>query len=139
MNLYPLIAASGALEDNKGMLTLIVTVCGILMVFVALILLIVVISLFGKMLSNTGKSKSKKSKAAPAAEKAAPAAPAVKAAPAAAPVASSNGIPDEIIAVIAAAVAAMDDGAYVIRSVRRSKEGRPAWSMAGIYENTRPF
>lgn len=50
---------------------------------------------------------------------------------------------DEIIAVIAAAVATMYDGtgkSAVIRSVRPSvKPNRSVWSAAGVYENTRAF
>ena len=144
MNLYPIIASMSELKENEKMLTLVVTICGILMVFVALILLIMIIGLFGKIFSAKGNSKkTKKAKAekvapAPKAQVASQAASAAKNTASSAPVAS-NSIPDEIIAVIAAAVASLDDGSYVIRSVRRSSEGRPAWSMAGIYENTRPF
>ena len=64
-------------------------------------------------------------------------------APAAAPVAAS-GIPAEVVAAIAGAVAIVcGDGAVVtgIRPVaaRREAAGRSAWSMAGLLETTRPF
>ena len=50
-----------------------------------------------------------------------------------------NGISDEIVAVIAAAVAAYIGRDFSIRSIRREKGMRPVWSSAGIYENTSPF
>lgn len=136
MNLYPILALSKELTENKPMLMLVMTICGILVVFTLLILLIIVIGLFGNVASiGTKKPKDKSAKKADK-----PAAPAAAAPVAAAPAMSTAGVPDEIIAVIAAAVAALDDGhAYAIRSVRRSQEGRPAWSMAGLMENTRPF
>jgi Oxaloacetate decarboxylase, gamma chain. len=56
--------------------------------------------------------------------------------------ASNDGIPGEIVAVIAAAVASMYEGtgtAAVLKSVRRSEIGLPIWGKAGLMENTRPF
>lgn len=52
-----------------------------------------------------------------------------------------DGIGDEIVAVIAAAVAAMGGsvGGYALRSVRRVKEARPIWAAAGLQQNTQPF
>ena len=56
---------------------------------------------------------------------------------------AAGGIPQEIVAVIAAAVASMEDGAsYTVRSIKKSvtpASARNAWSMAGLLENTRPF
>ena len=49
---------------------------------------------------------------------------------------------DEIIAVIAAAVAsfgAENGKTYSIRKIRRVGTCRPIWGTAGIMENTRPF
>lgn len=53
-----------------------------------------------------------------------------------------DGISDEVVAVIAAAIAAMsaDGKSYAIRSIKKSKNGvRPVWATAGLQENTRPF
>ena len=60
------------------------------------------------------------------------------AAPAAAPV-IEDGIPDEVVAAIAAAIASMDGGRYTLRSLTRKKEGRGAWSLAGVVSTTEPF
>ena len=51
---------------------------------------------------------------------------------------------DEIIAVIAAAVAAMgkaDGKTYRIKSVRadKNRSSRSTWSLAGLQNNTNPF
>ncbi len=52
-----------------------------------------------------------------------------------------DGIPEEVIAVISAAVASMYDSPQKarIKSVKRSASGRSAWANAGIADNTRPF
>ena len=66
-----------------------------------------------------------------------------------------DGIGDEIVAVIAAAVEAMgagESGWYVLQSIQNAapvvgtapqhqqvKGGRPAWAQAGLMQNTQPF
>ena len=53
-----------------------------------------------------------------------------------------DGISDEVVAVIAAAVAAMSDGGkqYAVRRIVSSRTtARPVWAAAGIAENTQPF
>lgn len=53
----------------------------------------------------------------------------------------NNGISDEVIAVIAAAVASMapEGKKYTVRSVNRVRSQRPVWAVAGLAESTRPF
>lgn len=54
-----------------------------------------------------------------------------------------QGIPGDVVAAIAGAVAVVcGQGAVVtgIKPARRGQgDGRSAWSMAGLLENTRPF
>ena len=56
-----------------------------------------------------------------------------------------DGIEEEVVAVISAAIAAMMSaegvpaGSYAVKSVKRAREARPAWAMAGMQQNTRPF
>ncbi len=52
-----------------------------------------------------------------------------------------EGIPEEVIAVIAAAVAASGTpGAQTrIKSIKKANGGRSAWANAGVLDNTRPF
>ena len=53
---------------------------------------------------------------------------------------SGEGIPEEVVAVIAAAVASLygSQGKARIKSIRRAG-GRSAWANAGVLDNTRPF
>ena len=123
---------------------LLITLSGILIVFVVLLLLVFIFTAFGKLMSNAGGKKKEEKKVR--AEKAKPSKPAVAAAEikkAAAPApAVENGIPGSVIAAIAAAIAVMgeaDGNAYTVRSVRRERSSRSVWAAAGIIENTRPF
>lgn len=54
---------------------------------------------------------------------------------------TDDDIPEEIAAVIAAAVAAtMTPGRRVkIKSIKKAGGGRSAWANAGVLDNTRPF
>lgn len=132
----PILLAANAVNETELMWT--VTASGILVVFGVLILLVAIFYLFGAVM-NKGKKKDKKS-AAVKTEKV------IKNAPA--PVASKpapvveQGISPEIVAAISAAIAYSEGGAqYTIRSIKRQQRtsGRPAWAMAGIADNTRPF
>ena len=113
-----------------------VTICGLVIVFSMLILLVIILTVSGSIFGATSKNKPKAEQKAE--RKAAPVKSAVPVA--SVPVATNN---DEIIAVIAAAVASMYEGTNirpVIRAVKRSgSPTRPAWTAAGIYENTRSF
>ena len=58
---------------------------------------------------------------------------------------SQDDLGDDVIAVISAAIAAVMDeqgipeGSYTVKSIKRAREARPAWAMAGMQQNTRPF
>lgn len=118
--------------------TMLVTVTGIVIVFIVLILLVLIMVLFGKVASS---GRAKRGEEAP--QKTVPVKNNNHMTPP--PVSLASGLPagddDELIAVIAAAVQALDHDSgkrYVIRSVRPAL-ARPVWASAGIYENTRPF
>ena len=108
---------------------------GLTIVFIALVILIIFVSIMGNLL-NAKKDKPSE----PDKKQDSDAKKNTKSLPA--PVVE-DGISDEIIAVISAAVAAMSDSStgssFVIRGIKKSKVGRPVWSMAGIQENTRSF
>lgn len=117
-----------------------VVITGIVVVFIGLILLIICVSIYGKIFDsiNNKKAAKKKAEEKAVAEKvsSAPLAPAPTA-----PVVE-DGIEQEIVAVIAAAVAAMGASSgkkLALRSVRTAKPQRSAWASAGISDNTRPF
>ena len=112
----------------------IVAITGILLVFGVLVLLFLMITLEGVIFSSLDKKKT----AVQAAPK--PAAPVKAAAPAAPAPAVEAGIPGEVVAAIAAAVACMEDGShYVVRSISKAKTGRSAWGQAGVVSSTEPF
>ena len=132
-----------------------VIITGLVVVFVALIGLWFIVAIMGKIFTAISQKKQpqKPVQPAPPAPKEPP-----KAAPQPAPVvqqpvmAVEDGIGDEIVAVITAAIAAMTgspvipvpavegpalESGFVVRSIRRTE--RTAWSQAGLAQNTQPF
>lgn len=116
----------------------IITITGILVVFLILAILIFFFWLMGTIFKAVGASKAKKKAAA------------AESAPAPVPVTAQPEADeedevtddDEIIAVISAAVAAYSEGgSYTIKSVSRhtDRRTRSAWSMAGLGRNMRQF
>lgn len=118
-----------------------VVITGIVVVFIGLVLLILLVSIYGKIfdvINNRAARKAEETKKAAEAEKAAAKPEPVKVA---APVVE-DGIEEETVAVIMAAISAMSSAEgkkLVLKSVKTAKPQRPAWSTAGIIDNTRPF
>ena len=119
----------------------VVTVTGIVLVFLILVLLMAIITLEGKIFDGLGKKKAA-AKAA-ASKPAAPAKPAAPVQQAAAPVQQAaapapqveEGIPGDVVAAIMAAIHAMGNGKYTLRAVRRGTNG---WGKAGVNDTTAP-
>lgn len=124
-----------------------VVITGISVVFIGLIILILLVSLYGKIFEAINKSAEKKAQAAAEAEKFEKAKKEqveVKKEPAAAVTAPvvEDGIEEEVVAVIMAAISAMSARSgkkMVLKGVKTAKPARSAWSAAGVIENTRPF
>ena len=114
----------------------IVTITGIVLVFLILVLLMAIITLEGKIFdAMNGKKAAAKAAPTVAAKSAAPAAkPAAAQAPAAPQV--EQGIPADVVAAIMAAIYSMGNGKYVLKAVRRGKNG---WGKAGVNDTTAPF
>ena len=112
----------------------VVTITGIVLVFLILILLMAIITLEG-MIFDSMNAKKKAAKEAAKAPAAQPAAPVQQAAAAPAPQVE-EGIPGDVIAAIMAAIHAMGNGKYTLKAVRRSKNG---WGNAGVNDTTAPF
>ena len=112
----------------------IVTITGIVLVFLILVLLMAIITLEGKIFDSMG-TKKKAAKEAAKAPAAKPAAPVQQAAAAPAPQVE-EGIPGDVVAAIMAAIHAMGNGKYTLKAVRRSKNG---WGNAGVNDTTAPF
>ena len=112
----------------------VVTITGIVLVFLILILLMAIITLERKIFDsmNAKKKAAKEAAKAPAVQ---PAAPVQQAAAAPAPQVE-EGIPGDVIAAIMAAIHAMGNGKYTLKAVRRSKNG---WGNAGVNDTTAPF
>lgn len=116
----------------------ILLLAGFIVVFVVLILLIVIVSLYSKLITSvqSGREiKKEKKRAVQSAENA-------EAQTTVAAFSEDNDgeIPNEVIAVIAAAVEAFyGDKPHRIKSVTRSARQRSAWARAGALDNTRPF
>ena len=110
----------------------VVTITGIVLVFLILILLMAIITLEGKIFDSMNAKAAKEAAKAPAVQ---PAAPVQQAAAAPAPQVE-EGIPGDVIAAIMAAIHAMGNGKYTLKAVRRSKNG---WGNAGVNDTTAPF
>ena len=111
----------------------IVTITGIVLVFLILVLLMAIITLEGKIFDGkkaAAKAASVAKPAAPVKQAAAPA-PAKAAAPQV-----EAGIPGDVVAAIMAAIYSMGNGKYVLKAVRRGKNG---WGKAGVNDTTAPF
>ena len=111
----------------------VVTITGIVLVFLILVLLMAIITLEGKIFDSMS-AKKKAAKEAPKAPAAKPAAPVQQAAAPAPQV--EEGIPGDVVAAIMAAIHAMGNGKYTLKAVRRSKNG---WGNAGVNDTTAPF
>ena len=104
---------------------------GLSIVFIALIVLIISVSLISLALKrNKNQSSVKSIVTTPQPDK--KILPVVE-----------DGISDEVVAVIAAAIAAMssetEGTTYAIRGIKAIRTARPVWAFAGMQENTRPF
>lgn len=121
----------------------ILTITGILVVFLILAILIFFFWLMGTIFKAVDKSKAEKKAAVAEAEKAKVAAePVVQTASVEEEEPADDD--EEIVAVISAAIAAYaeaDGTAYTIKSISRHKNAhtRSAWSMAGLSDNMRQF
>ena len=110
----------------------VVTVTGIVLVFLILVLLMAIITLEGKIFDGLASKKK-----AAASKPAAPAKPAAPVQQAAAPAPQvEEGIPGDVVAAIMAAIYAMGNGKYTLKAVRRGTNG---WSKAGVNDTTAPF
>lgn len=121
---------------EKFQLAMTVLLTGLVIVFLVLFILIVVIKLYGSVVYNMQNRKEQRKASVEVQNNKANSS--VQLEPAEAY--EDGEIDDEIIAVIAAAVNSMySTKAHVIRSVKRVKNERSAWSTAGLIECTRPF
>lgn len=138
--IVPMLNTAEMTFAERGIASAKVILTGFVVVFSVLLLLICIIKIYstivGKAQSVGVKTKKKQPEA--------PKKPEPKAKPAAVEPAAADdpdSIPEEVIAVISAAVYSMYGGKDKVRikSVKKSSPGRSAWANAGVLENTRPF
>ena len=118
-----------------------VVITGIVVVFIGLVLLILLVSIYGKIFDVINSRAARKAEEAKKAAVAAKAVAKPEPIKAVAPVVE-DGIEEETEADIMAANSAMSSAEgkkLVLKSVKTAKPQRPAWSTAGIIDNTRPF
>lgn len=123
---------------EKGIASAKVVLTGFVVVFAVLILLIFIIKIYGGIVTKAQQTGKKKKKLVE--EQTAVSVPARPVASASAP-AVQDGVSEEVVAVISAAVATMYGSPEKarIKSIKKSGGGRSAWANAGLLDNTRPF
>lgn len=124
---------------EKGISSAKVILTGFVVVFIVLLLLIAIIKIYSAIVSKaleSGKKKKSMEKIESTAKTVQAPAPAVSLVPAV-----QDGVSEEVVAVISAAVATMygSSAKTRIKSIKKSGTGRSAWANAGVLENTRPF
>lgn len=135
-------AANEMTLAEKGISSAKVILTGFVVVFAVLFLLIGIIKLYSLIIAKAqgANDRKKRNSIAHGEENTKTTVPAQSVA--AAPVPSvQEGVPEEVVAVISAAVASMygSTGKARIKSIKRSGGGRSAWANAGVLDNTRPF
>lgn len=122
---------------EKGIASAKVVLTGFVVVFAVLILLIFIIKIYGGIVTKAQQTGKKKKLVEKQTAVSVPAKP-VAAAPV--PVVQ-DGVSEEVVAVISAAVATMYGSPEKarIKSIKKSGNGRSAWANAGLLDNTRPF
>lgn len=126
------------MENMDGAYVATVVLTGLIVVFLGLVLLIIFVWLMGKIFDSIEAKKKRSSEVAPPVAETPVISTPVSAV--AAPE-TEDGISDEIIAVISAAVAAMSDS-YTVKSVKKvslKSSRRTAWGAQGISESTKAF
>lgn len=126
---------------EKTTISLEILITGFVVVFAVLILLILLIMAYGKIVSSAEKAVAdKKAQKQADLKTEEPTEKSVQAVTPEVESVSENGVTDEVVAVIAAAVVAMyGEGTVKVKSIKRVPQSRPVWSTAGIMDNTRPF
>ncbi len=129
MNISQLLTVSLSTSTDASMGTVVFT--GVSIVFFVLILLYIIITIQGVLFKNA----SKKAASADVSNAPQPLASAEMLAPVV-----EDGISNEVVAAITAAIACMEGSAgFTVKSVKRAKERRNAWGNAAAVSYTEPF
>lgn len=120
-------------QPNDG----IVVITGMSLVFLILVVLALIIMAQGKIFDyiTAKKEKAHSAKASESAARAQAVSTAASSEPKAPAV--EAGIPQEVVAAIAAALACISGGKYQLRAVRKAR--RDGWSQSSLLDETQPF
>lgn len=131
---------AGLTLAEKSIASAKVVLTGFVVVFAVLVLLIFIIKLYGSIVTTVQQAGKKKKKVVEKQKETPVTVRPVKAESKPAPVAK-DGVSEEVVAVISAAVSAMygSPEKAKIKSIKKSSGGRSAWANAGLLDNTRPF
>lgn len=117
-----------------------VVITGLVVVFSALLILVALLYLMGAIFHRKKKPADAAKPASTAKPSPSAGATIIKASDVA--VVEQNGLSEEIVAAISAAVAMISESSgkkLLIKSISRSGNSRSSWSQAGKIDNTRPF
>lgn len=137
MNLMSSLLADDVTMNFEYVASVVIT--GITVVFIGLILLVIILSLFGlisKLRTSVNKKTDDKKADKPDNKSS------VNVQTASVQPAVEDGIEEEIVAVISAAIAEMSAKSgkkLALKSIKAAKPQRTAWAAAGLIDNTRPF
>jgi sodium pump decarboxylase gamma subunit len=121
-------------------ISLVVLITGLVIVFAVLIGLVLIVRGYGAAIRSLQSRTEPEEPNLAEPDKAVSISPAHTYVPAAETAAAPDGaIPEEVVAVIAAAVASMFPSGKVTSIRRTAASGRSAWGMAGLLEGTHPF
>lgn len=125
---------------EKGIASAKVVLTGFVVVFAVLVLLIFIIKLYGSIVTSAQQASKNKKKVVEKQKDMPISVKPVKSVSVPAP-ATQDGVSEEVVAVISAAVSAMYGSPEKarIKSIKKSGGGRSAWANAGLLDNTRPF
>ncbi len=131
--------------SERGIEAAKVVLTGFVVVFSVLLLLIFIIKIYGFIItkaqnSSENRKRAKLKQSVQPKQSVAPAKPNAEPAKAVQPQVQ-DGISEEVVAVISAAVASTYGSSQKLRvkSIKKSNTGRSAWANAGVLDNTRPF
>lgn len=119
-----------------------VVITGMVVVFLGLVLLILLVFGYGKLFDFIDNKKDKRARKKLEKMLAQTVDNTSEPSSITAPPVIEDGIDDEVVAVITAAIAALSTKSgkkLKLRSVKTAKPSRPVWANAGIIDNTRPF
>ena len=131
-------AAESMTMGERGIESAKVILTGFVVVFSVLLLLIGIIKLYSAIVSKLQSGGESRKKKDAAQKKKVVSVSRTVAAP---EPQAEDGIPEEVVAVIAAAVMSLYAGASKprIKSIKKAGGSRSAWANAGVIDNTRPF